>query len=189
MNKLFTFLLLACIFLSTACQNKEAQLIPMREDNSFLSKKISFSAIQGRNNDAVTSILNNKKSKVIIYLDSAFCTPCAMTDLTRWRFRTKELKELNTEIILICNHPSPEIVAIYMEDAEINYPVLFDKNEQFKKQNNLPKSQILQTFVIDATNTVIWLKSPIFSKELWESFCTMMTIRQITEKSRNTTDR
>lgn len=173
MNKFFILLLLIVVYLFSSCR-KDIQQESLREGRSLLSKKISFSNIYCLESDTTANALFDNQYKIIIYLDSVFCTPCAFDDITIWRSYIKILNELNTKIILICNHPNSQTVRSYMEEAQINLPILFDRNETFKKQNNLPKEQKFQTFVVDSSRTVIWVGSPVYNKESWKAFCKMM---------------
>lgn len=169
------FFIYALLLSLCACQDTPSskQDIAM-EANTFLNSNIHFSSLAQCNDINDLLPLWNKRNKIIIYLDSSYCTTCAFKDLKQWKSQYSELKKLNSEIFIICNLSDKQLVNRMKKDAHIDYSLFFDLGNKFMDENKIPRNPIFQTFVIGAANTVVWVGSPIYTRKTWFDFCDMM---------------
>ncbi len=178
-SRLYIFVILLMINILYSCNvstKPERRLELTEQANSFMNRSIKFAPLFSDSRNSLKPILWNKKNKIILYIDSLYCTSCTFNEIRKWNKYYKELEQMNTEIVIICNHSEVNDVLDIREIAHINYPIFFDVNKRFKLANCIPKDAIFQTFVLGSNNQVIWVGLPIRSEESWERFCLMMTM-------------
>ena len=104
---------------------------------------------------------NSKKYTLISYLDGD-CSSCVQ-DLKNWEVLLQEhpilKKELNLQFII--SSSDIELLKYLMYDkAKSPFDFLWDKNNQFKKQNKVSDLKAYQTFLL-RNETVVFVGSPI----------------------------
>jgi peroxiredoxin len=108
---------------------------------------------------------------VVIYIDSAVCTPCSLEHVTLWKKHREELMLNNTGILLVIQNSDEQAIINTLKYIKVTFPFIIDKRKKFKAKNiRLLSISQNNTFVMDKDNEVIFTGSPIASEEKWKSF-------------------
>jgi hypothetical protein len=108
---------------------------------------------------------NKNKYILISYIDSSKCTRCELENIKQYMLH--DFSKVSTENILIINSQEETKIKDILSELYIDYPVFFDKTGELKKENKFLNEDLFQYFVIDKDMNIIWLGSPILSKESW----------------------
>jgi hypothetical protein len=106
---------------------------------------------------------------VVIYIDSAQCTPCSLEHLKLWKFCKKDLEEHNTGILLIIHNSDEQLVIETLKSIGV-FNFILDKGGKFKLNNEIFKIINNNVFVMDRNKNVIFTESPIANKKQWDLF-------------------
>jgi len=113
---------------------------------------------------------------IICYIDSSNCSVCAMQWLIGWSARADELKNMNTNIMLIARNSDEEAVHDALEQLHLTFPLTFDPFYTIKQNNAIIMNQHA-VFAVNKEKEVVWLGLPIANEKTWNLFC--KTIRQL----------
>ena len=170
MNK-FILIFISFIIFSCVKQPKETDLT--LEMKRFYGKKVSFTdnLIYSQKKDSLQlSNLLIKPYKLIVYVDSAACTPCSLEKMTLWKKYNKELIKLNVTLIFMICHSNIHKINDILHELQIINPVFLDVNGVFAKINQLPKNPELRTFLLNPDNQIIFIGAPIQNEKSWILF-------------------
>ena len=94
-----------------------------------------------------------------------------------------ELQKYNLQIILISNVPNQQLIEKYLLNYGINHPLLFDERGYMQKEYPFLALENFQAFVINKENKIIWIGNPLFDEKQWKTFCKVMELREIQDKT------
>lgn len=111
----------------------------------------------------------NEKSKIVTRINGN-CSQCIFK-LKLWSDFLDEVesKACNCDIqyyFYISGADTSAFHAINESIIHFNYPVIFDTRNTFLRENNFPKNSLFHTFLLDSTNRVILVGTPIMNSEL-----------------------
>lgn len=123
----------------------------------------------------------NKTYRMVVYVDSSECTPCALSKLRFWNPLIKEAqdKKINIDYIFIIA-PKPEDkddVSMEMEITDLRSSIYLDTAYVFRKTNPaIPKDNRFHSFLLNKENNVIMVGCPITSEKIKEIYCRAIDI-------------
>lgn len=151
-----------------SCNNKKVAT----ELNDFLGSNIVIPPII---KDTIQNQLSEKEYILVLYFEVKDCIPCTLESVNLLKNYQKEFDDDNLGILLIMQDSDKnEKVRLVTETLNIKYPIVFDKDNIFRDENQVIQNPIAQTFIIDSHYKVIWIGSPIQNKESLERFRNMM---------------
>jgi hypothetical protein len=168
--------LLVCIwiFLAMSCGGN------LRKENidptakALLGKTLVFSGNEESNYIRQTE---NSKYTLVSYIDSSDCTPCALQRIDVYKLYKDQLKnQFYTDILLIVQNTDRDAIENLLSEMSIRFPFLLDPEKKFKTENGIPDKPIYQTFIINEKKEIIWVGSPVETKESWTVYKKMMNI-------------
>jgi alkyl hydroperoxide reductase subunit AhpC len=115
----------------------------------------------------------------IIYLETNECIPCSLQKVTLLDHYKGDFEKFNTQIILVTrdDEKKKEEIKKIFSDMNIRYPLFFDKDDYFVKQNPIILSTPnCKAFIIDKNNKVIWVGYPIETAQSIERYRKMMSL-------------
>lgn len=154
--------------------------------NFIAEKFIGKSIIIPDNMCASFSMLNFKNFTIITYIDSSECTSCSLECIKR--FSLYDFDQLYTEHLLVVRSVDEIKIKEILNNLFIDYPVIYDRNGEFKKLNKFLSESIFKTFVIDKCKSIVWLGSPIETNKTWKLFNKMIN-NSISKKNWNMLDK
>lgn len=110
--------------------------------------------------------------KILVYIDSVGCSSCKL-QLPEWKKFITQLDSItdkDIQFIFILHPKEIREVKIQAKLNKFNYPLYFDKNNDFDKLNKFPTDISLQTFLLDKNNKVILLGNPIQNPKMKELY-------------------
>lgn len=121
-----------------------------------------------------TNIYNiyNEDNKIVVYVDSSFCTGCTMRKIGEWNRYKKDIKDhiFTIYIILEKNQSLDDIENLYY-NSDVLYPIIVDTCYMFRKMNpRLPKEDIFHTFVLNNENKIVFVGDPIVNQNVEKLF-------------------
>jgi hypothetical protein len=98
---------------------------------------------------------------VVIYVDSAECTPCSFNNLASWKMYRKELRTYNTNILLAVRNSDEQAIIDALKTIDIACPFFVDKGNKFRIMND----DIFRVardgyFVINKNKEIVFTGSP-----------------------------
>jgi Ni,Fe-hydrogenase I small subunit len=125
----------------------------------------------GKIPEEINKYINTHKYTTVIYVETAQCTTCSLSNLLSWKVQKKTLDKYDIGILLVFDSRDENKVIEILKSLEIAFMFIFDKGRKFKAENievfNLARDN---TFVIDKDKNVIFTGSPIANEEKWKSF-------------------
>lgn len=115
--------------------------------------------------------LKDRDYRLVVFADSAQCTPCFISHLSEWyEFLSLEREgKLNVTFII-----EPK-TALYDETIErINkvqflHPLYIDSNYQFRKSNpKIPEESMYHVFLLNKNNQIVLVGNPLHNKQIEE---------------------
>lgn len=110
--------------------------------------------------------------KIFVYIDSIGCSSCKL-QLHEWKkFITQldSISDKDIQFIFILHPKDIREIKIQAKINKFDYPLFFDKNNEFDKLNKFPSDISLQTFLLDQNNKVILLGNPIQNPKIKELY-------------------
>jgi peroxiredoxin len=121
--------------------------------------------------DEIEQYMQKHKYIVVIYIDSAACTPCSLNHLTLWKKHREELDNNNTGILLVIHHFDEQVVINALKSIKITFHFVIDKERKFKATNiEVFYKTWDNTFVMNRNKNVIFTGSSITTEKIWKSF-------------------
>jgi peroxiredoxin len=119
----------------------------------------------------IEQYMQKHKYMVVVYVDSAECTPCSLNHLSLWKTHRNELEQNKTGILLIINNSDEDAVMNVLKNKKITFYFIIDRGKKFKLTNRDAFGLSYDnTFVMDKNKNVIFNGSPIATEEKWKSF-------------------
>lgn len=169
MNKKM-YALFVCLLLSLSCKENENSKENILK--SFLGKKFEFVNIKCCK---YGDFKLDSRYKMILYIDSAECTSCALeNNLLLWQNYKSQLNDFKIDLIIILNTSEEDKVKDFFELITTDYPIFLDNRGVLKKQNSLLQYIENKTFMVDNANRLVWIGSPIQNEKSWLIFQKMM---------------
>jgi peroxiredoxin len=116
----------------------------------------------------IEQYMQKHKYMVVIYVDSAACTPCSMEHIALWKKHGEELMRSNTGVLLVIQNSDEQAIINALKSVKVTFPFIIDRGKKFKVKNI--KALITGTFVMNKNRKVIFTGSPIATEEKWNSF-------------------
>lgn len=110
--------------------------------------------------------------KIFVYIDSVGCSSCKL-QLPEWKNFITQLDSItdkDIQFIFILHPKEIREIKIQAKLNKFNYPLYFDKNNDFDKLNKFPSDISLQTFLLDKNNKVILLGNPVQNPKMKELY-------------------
>ena len=175
----YVFFILICWSVFSGCNNqKDAASI-----KTYIGATINWDEIKSASENTIESVLVERNNKVVVFIDSANCTPCTLDNVIMWERHENELQKYNLQIILISNVPNQQLIEKYLLNYGINHPLLFDERGYMQKEYPFLALENFQAFVINKENKIIWIGNPLFDEKQWKTFCKVMELREIQDKT------
>lgn len=169
MNRL---VIIFIVFFLCGCfkQSKKDKLVS--EMRAFYGREISFTdnLFLSKGNDSILTECLTAPYKIIAYVDSVRCTPCALEKMTLWEKYTPKLEAWNISLLFIVRNSNIDEVEETVKELQIPFPILFDVNGEFEYKNQLPADPLLRIFLLNQDNQVIFIGAPIQNEKSWTLF-------------------
>lgn len=171
--------LIMCVWMLASCQESREEAM-LRLVNEWNGKEIKFPprsvfTIQGK--DTVDFEFSNADYKVVTYIDSVGCTSCKL-QLPRWKKLVAEVDSLTNGCVpfLFYFHPKDKKELRYLTRRdEFEYPICFDERDELNQLNRFPSDMTFQTFLLDKSNKVVAIGSPILNPKVKELYVKLIT--------------
>ena len=164
--------LIACI---TSCkQNNDTNslvIFPPVKEGAVPDSMIQF----------INRYIEENNYIVILYIDSAGCTPCSLQPIAYWKFRQNEMDKFGINILLIIQNSDHNMIKSLLDGLGMSYPVVFDDHGEFKQRNKFSDN----TIIINQDKRVIWMGSPVEDYREWGDFIEMMELLEMKKKTKN----
>lgn len=123
----------------------------------------------------------NKKYTMVVYVDSAECSSCALSKLRFWNPLIAEAKKKQLDIdyvfILAPKKKDMEDVNVELEITDLQSSIYVDTAFAFKKNNkDLPKENKYHSFLLNTEGKVILIGSPIANKKIMDIYKSTVNI-------------
>lgn len=180
--KRIIFTLFLASFLLCSCRDEKKEQIS-ETVQAFIGKQlvIPTEPLQGKimGRDTLCPDMLADRTKILVYVDSAGCSPCKM-ELAAWSLRQQELnkEKLDIPLVFIIYNKDYSKLEESLKNNYFDYPVFYDRNNITDSLNNFPKKERYKTFLLDSENKVILVGSPANNDKLWELY-----LRQIKKLS------
>lgn len=152
-------------------QSKEDKL--SSEMKAFYGKKILFTDNLFRNKGDDSLAMNPIQHipyKIVAYIDSVGCTPCALEKLTLWEKYIPRLEQWNVSLLFIVRNSNIGEVEQVVQEFRIPFPIFFDPGGLFETTNRLPANPLFRIFLLNQDNQVIFIGAPIQNEKSWTLF-------------------
>lgn len=139
------------VFMFLSCQHKKdtfREHVKKWEGKTIVFPCDMEAKVLGR--DTFAYDLLEKKIKLLVYIDSAGCTPCKM-HLYQWSQVIKENRKYtdNLAFIFVVHTDNPKKIDIICEQNQFDYPVFYDSGGKMEQLNHLPRDASFQTFLLE----------------------------------------
>lgn len=113
----------------------------------------------------------NKAYRMVVYVDSSECTPCALGKLRFWNPLIKEAQDKKIDIdyifIIAPKLEDKDDVNMEMEITDLRSSIYLDTAYVFRKTNPaIPMDNRFHSFLLNKENNVIMVGSPIASEKI-----------------------
>ena len=151
------------------------------------------SRIQGTNMMLPSEMLDSESSSMTIinYVDSLGCVKCKL-QLEKWKAFQSDLYKMEEDVgILFIVHPSVFTdVKLLMDISDFQPNITMeDKGNQWVLINNIPKNDLLHTFLLDNEGKVLLVGNPIRNKKIAELFFKILKERKKETKQKGSSAR
>lgn len=113
--------------------------------------------------------------RMVVYLDSAYCTPCALDRMRRWNGLIADAARYKGRLrYVFIAAPRPEQTEdtyFSIDDSQLDSPVYVDTAYAMRSANpNLPDGNEYHSFLIDAEGNVLFVGNPLSGESLKKLF-------------------
>lgn len=174
----------ALIFLLlTACRNNKVKQSPYGTENIIgkeikITTNIPFLLL----NDTLKNLPKSDYT-IINYIDSSDCVACNLYTL-EWKFFMEEIESSSPHKVTLVVYVLPQekdrtsdLKWILIGD-DFNYPVCFDKENNFARINQLPVEKMFHTFLLDADYKIVLVGNPITHPSIREKYKSTLCAEQ-----------
>lgn len=115
------------------------------------------------------------KLRMVVYLDSAYCTPCALDRMRLWNGLIADASKYKGGLpyVFIAAPKSEQLEDTHfsIDDSQLNSPVYIDTAYAMRAANpDLPDGNDYHTFLIDAKGNVLFVGNPLGGEEIEELY-------------------
>ena len=159
----------ACVlFICSSCTSEKKQIKDNLELMTGTPINLSLDKMEARRNPLVKS---DSEFKMVVYVDSSECSPCALSHLRFWNPLIKEARQKKISIdyvfILAPNPETMDDVNMELDITDLGSSIYIDSDYVFKKSNSfIPKESKYHSFLLNKRNKVILIGSPIDSEKI-----------------------
>ena len=173
MNRLFLILFVFVMFCACKTNNRDK----VEEYKSFVAKymdqyiylpdTILPIRVATNGNTNYLALKNANKFKIITSIDGS-CHVC-LEQLEEWN---GIVQECDSTVIFLCflNAFDNMTMEMLLEKKSYNFPLIFDYEHSFLKENNISIHQEIKTFLLDNNNKVLLVGSPIENPKMWDLY-------------------
>lgn len=118
---------------------------------------------------------------IIHYVDSAGCTPCRMR-LAQWKELMARLDSVQPSLNIGCltiispgDEASEEKARASVERERFPFPVAFDRNMRYEKDNLLPAHDVSRVLLLDKKMRVVALGDPVVNPRVEDVYMEVIT--------------
>ena len=128
-----------------------------------------------KNGDFIVPKIYDSELKLVVYMDSMICSPCAIKRMNLWNDLLEDTKKydgrLSFYFIFSPKKKDESKLRFAFKNTLFDYPVILDNVYEFKKKNpHLPQNSQLHTFLLDKENKVILVGNPLINIKIEEMF-------------------
>lgn len=167
------------LVLITSCRNHNI-IDYYKESKSFMHKQLLIPDTL----DVYKSGINikvdifNTPYKIATYINGE-CSSC-LKKLILWDdfIKTNCLNNRNVSVLFFINARDYDQIQFIIENANFNYPVIYDPDNIFYFYNSLSNNTHFQTFLVDSNNFVLAIGNPVISKSVANNYLKIITVAQ-----------
>ncbi len=117
----------------------------------------------------ITSDPWKKRNKIIAYLGTEECKNCKNT-LHKWKEIVKdgEMRHPDLGFVFVAHPDTHKQWVNEFSRADIPHSVVCDYEDSFFKTNKIPEDPGFHACLLDETNTVMFVGSPIKNRKVWD---------------------
>lgn len=179
MNKKVLYFLLTVITVMVAtvgCDNKRERikdtLKAMHNQQIFLPLDRMKCRYGGK--DTIVNHSTVPKLRMVVYLDSAYCTPCALDSIRLWNKLIADAGKYKGRLLYVFiaapKLEQMEDTYFSIDDSQLDSPIYVDTAYAMRVSNpKLPDGKEYHTFLIDAKGNVLFVGNPL-EKDLEELY-------------------
>lgn len=159
--------LMMCSFFS-GCKSEKEQVRDNIEQMKSRPIELCLDKMECRRNPLSKL---GKKFTMVVYVDSAVCSPCALGKLRFWNPLISEAKKerIDIDYVFILSPKKEELEDVNMdlEITDLQSSVYLDTENVFQRSNvTIPKGQQYHSFLLDKEFNVILIGSPIEKEKI-----------------------
>ncbi len=170
--KTLLYLFIALILTCYSCNSNKSKIATQIKE--LYNKEIKFCNnnhffIHGK--DTILSKLNEGNYKIVFFADSSNCEICDFK-LGEWSIKMKEIYFYTSDVnfIFIIQSKNYHEFEHYAQESLPEFPFIYDSKGDFIKENQLPQDSRFRVFLLDKSNKIRIVGSPIGSDYLWEIY-------------------
>lgn len=176
---IFIVLLLWICFSCNRGNNiKEKNIIIQWENKEIIFPDSLNFVIFGKQN--TKHLIHQSEYKIVQYVNSSAYATWYM-QLADWKTFMSYLDSItnkkNTALFFLHSKRERSLI-IALKQEIFNYPVYFDKNNQFYELNKLPTDMSFQTFLINKENKIVAVGNPLHRPKIKELYIKILTEKE-----------
>lgn len=134
---------------------------------------INFKHARSIFNGTDSLFVNKSKPKLIVFVDSTYCSSCFLGQLIKYYEVNDSLTRHNGELIIVLHPQESKIPQIETRLSHEKFPFwcIMDIEGEFIRLNHaIPDNPLLHTFVVDKNNEVVLVGDPTRNEKIEELF-------------------
>ena len=174
----FYFFLITVLLLSCKKQQQRAELTTLVLE--WQGKEVLFpdhAVFLRYGKDTVDFEYKNAGYKVLVYIDSAGCTGCALR-AERWKAFIETVDSVSSRHVPFVFFISPKSIAdlrFRFQQIGFDYPVCFNGEEELDRLNQFPQNSLFHTVLLDSDNRVLVIGNPTRAPKIAELYLNRIT--------------
>ncbi|MCM1111006.1 MAG: DUF1573 domain-containing protein [Clostridium sp.] len=123
-------------------------------------------------NDTIAFDFAESDYTIVVYLDSAGCTPCRMK-LPAWDEVIDEMNSkdgVDVRFLMVINAEINTDSEFILKRDKFKHPVSYDPEGTFIQKNDLPEEDVYHTFLLDHNGEIVLIGNPVFNPKVRELF-------------------
>ena len=138
----------------------------------ILNQKINFDEVENVRGKCYndTECDDSICYSVVVYWDSITCPSCILDEVYIWKEHKEELKSLRMDVLLIFDDEDMKRIPYDLSSLCDRIKVGVDKGNAFYANNIFLQNRIYHTSVVNQSNEIIWLGSPLRNENTWRNF-------------------
>lgn len=168
-QSLNSLLFVASFMLLISCKGEKEKVKNHVEEMKATPISLSLDQMECRRNPIESK--NNSTYRMVVYVDSAECTTCALSKLRFWNPLIKEARDKKIDIdyifILAPRTESMDDINMELEITDLQSSIYLDTAYVFKKHNPaIPEETKYHSFLLNNKDRVVFVGSPIDNKKI-----------------------